>query len=182
MFTLQLVKLSHPLITATVWLTLTHIFRIMVDLLNKIFIFAHEPISWHSGQEFLQVLHWLAIVSQIIVSIRNKFNKPQKKVVSNSAYCCKKYTFVQSSYLLFIQSLQLTADYVNVRKHFISLTYCYYYYFYYCGPGSSVGIATDYGLDGPGSNPGGDEIFRSSRPVLRPTQPPVKWVPVLSRG
>jgi hypothetical protein len=33
------------------------------------------------------------------------------------------------------------------------------------GPGSSVGIATDYGLDGPGSNPGGDEIFRSSRSV-----------------
>jgi hypothetical protein len=31
------------------------------------------------------------------------------------------------------------------------------------GPGSSVGIATDYGLDGPGSNPGGDEIFRPSR-------------------
>ena len=28
-----------------------------------------------------------------------------------------------------------------------------------CGPGSSVGIATDYGLDGPGLNPGGDEIF-----------------------
>jgi len=26
-------------------------------------------------------------------------------------------------------------------------------------PGSSVGIATDYGLDGPGSNLGGDEIF-----------------------
>jgi len=26
-----------------------------------------------------------------------------------------------------------------------------------CGAGSSVGIATDYGLDGPGSNPGGDE-------------------------
>ena len=50
-----------------------------------------------------------------------------------------------------------------------------------CGPGSSDGIATDYGLDSPGSNPGGDEIFRSSRPALGPAQPPVKWVPGLSR-
>jgi hypothetical protein len=39
--------------------------------------------------------------------------------------------------------------------------------------GSSVGIATDYGLDGLGSNPGGDEIFRPTRLSLGPTQPPV---------
>ena len=49
-------------------------------------------------------------------------------------------------------------------------------------PGSSVGIVTDYGVDDPGSNPGGDEIFRLSRPALGPNQPPVKWVPCLSRG
>ena len=44
----------------------------------------------------------------------------------------------------------------------------------YCGLGSSDGIATDYGLDGLGLNPGGDEIFRPFRPALGPTQPPVK--------
>ena len=50
------------------------------------------------------------------------------------------------------------------------------------GPGSSVGIATDYRLDGPGTNPGGDKIFRPSRPALGLTQTPVKWVPGLHRG
>ena len=43
-----------------------------------------------------------------------------------------------------------------------------------CGPGSSVGIVTYYGLDGPGANPGEDEIFCPSRPALGPTQPPVQ--------
>jgi len=50
------------------------------------------------------------------------------------------------------------------------------------GLGSSVDIGTHYGLDGLGSNPGGDEIFRLSRLALGPTQTPVKWVPGLSRG
>jgi hypothetical protein len=38
------------------------------------------------------------------------------------------------------------------------------------GPGSSVGIATGYGLDSPGPNPGRGEIFRT-RPD-RPWDPP----------
>jgi len=63
--------------------------------------------------------------------------------------------------------------------------YIYIYVYIYtniCGPGSSVGIATDYGLDGPGSNSGGNEISRPSRPVLGPTKPPVKRIPSISRG
>ena len=45
---------------------------------------------------------------------------------------------------------------------------------------SSGGTATCYRLDGPGLNPGGDEIFRLSRLARGPIQPPAK--PGLSRG
>jgi len=43
-----------------------------------------------------------------------------------------------------------------------------YYIIFLCGKVSSVGIATDYGLDGPGSNSSADEIFRPSRQALKP--------------
>jgi hypothetical protein len=47
---------------------------------------------------------------------------------------------------------------------------------------SAVGIATRYGLDGPGiESRWGRDFPHPSRPPLRPTQPPTPWVPGLSR-
>jgi len=80
----------------------------------------------------------------------------------------------------------MTTDMLNIGNKFyifdLYLFICVCVCVCVCVPGSSVGIATDYGLEGPGSNPGGDEIFRSSRPAVGPIQPPVQWVPGLSRG
>jgi len=57
------------------------------------------------------------------------------------------------------------STFIFMRIFFI----CLIYKLNSCRLDSSVGIATDYGLDGPGSNSGGDEI--SARPD-RPWGPP----------
>jgi hypothetical protein len=58
-----------------------------------------------------------------------------------------------------------------------------YMYILSCRPASSVGIATGYGLDGPGiESRWGLDFPHLSKTDMGPTQPPVQWVPGLSRG
>jgi hypothetical protein len=51
------------------------------------------------------------------------------------------------------------------------------------GPGSSVGIATGYGMDSLGiESQWGQDFMHTSRLALESTQPPVQWVLGLSQG
>jgi hypothetical protein len=50
------------------------------------------------------------------------------------------------------------------------------------GPGSSVGIAPDHRLDGPGIvSRWGRDFSHTFKTALGPTRPPLQWVPGLSR-
>jgi len=107
--------------------------------------------------------------------------RPRDDVFIQMWYCLTRINCCLQSINYFLAVTLITPT--DILFHFLSYFLFLFFTYSSCsGPGSSVGIATDYGLDGPGSNPGGYEIFLPSTPALGPTQPPVQWVPGLSRG
>jgi hypothetical protein len=79
-----------------------------------------------------------------------------------------------------VQSIRELPEFMYLCSFLISL---YFERPYYPGRDSSVGIATRYGLDGPGiESRWGRDFPHPSRPTLGPTQPSIQWVPGLFPG
>jgi len=98
--------------------------------------------------------------------------------------CTYIHTYMHACIHTNIHTCIHTYIHIYTHKHTYIHTYTHtYLHTYIHGSGeSSVGIASRYGLDVPGNesrwrpdNP------HPSRPALRPTQPPIQWVPGLSR-
>ena len=142
----------------------------------------HDTLIWSLTTSSLgPVFFWALLLIFVIISarVRTTFVSRTKKmrICVCVCVCVCVYVRVCVCECMYVCVCMYACMYVCVCIYIYVYIYIYIY-----EPGSSVGIATDYGLDRPGSNPGGNEIFRPSRPFLGPTQPPVQWIPGLSRG
>ena len=134
-----------------------------------------------------------AKIKKIIPAPKRLKHTTSQYISKTSLESCSRY---ESVWLSKVPKLhQLTPKHAHLNKKVRKVMYiCMYVcndwisdfclcYIHWSGPASVVGIATGYGLDGTGiESRRGRDFPHLSRPTLGHTQPPVQWVPGLSRG
>jgi hypothetical protein len=101
--------------------------------------------------------------------------------------CAFSYAFNRWQHFLY-DTCQITGWRRNsalgpLRKYFVKFLAYDLFGFCFMGRDSLVGVATRYGLDGPGiGSRWGQDFPHSYRPALGPTQPPTQLVPGLTQG
>jgi hypothetical protein len=139
--------------------------------------------SLHSSASFAFHMRLLAVTDDKTTDV---LRIQEQKIVQITCVRVKGYSPVVESRHFWSRSNRTTQNYVNLVNKYRQLQTNVKFvgiHHFLCGPGSSVGIATVYGLDGPGIEfRWGRDFSQTSRPALWPTQPPVQWVQGISRG